>query len=92
MTENASDSHGKYVSSIDVAAGEIIIVYGNESHSSLAGKVLILTPFATEDGSIVWQCGLSTYGTTSGGTPIGDNTSNRSTTVPVQYLHSACKA
>ena len=90
MRPDPASTQGKYVSSVDVVEGEIFIAYGNESHSQLAGKVLVLTPLETEDGYLVWQCGLANYGASNGFTAIGGNTGQSATTVPAEYLPSAC--
>ena len=36
MSQNATDTSGKYVLSVDVTAGTILITYGNEANSVLA--------------------------------------------------------
>jgi type IV pilus assembly protein PilA len=90
MTDTDTDTQGKYVQSVDVVQGEIIITYGNEAHGNIDGMVLILTPFLSEDESVVWQCGLATTGAAF--SAMGANTSNGATTVETQYLPSACRA
>jgi type IV pilus assembly protein PilA len=93
MTPAPSDTQGKYVASLDVLNGEIVILYGKQAHPELAGKTLLLTPFRNNDvlGNLFWQCGLSTLGSRLGATPIGGNTGNRLTTVDARYLPSACQ-
>ena len=91
MTADPYDTQGKYVASIDVIHGEILITYGKESYAGLAGSVLVLTPYATDDGAIVWQCGLSTYGNSRDFEPIGNDTGNSATTVESRYLPNACR-
>jgi type IV pilus assembly protein PilA len=88
MTATATDTQGKYVSQIEVDAGEIEIMYGIEAHANIAGDILVLTPFLSVDESVVWRCGLATTGSSlsamGGDTPTG-------TTVATQYLPSACR-
>jgi hypothetical protein len=91
MTANAGDTEGKYVGSINVVNGEIIIVYDNEAHSNItasSSNTLVLTPFLSTDESVVWRCGLATTGSSL--SPMGAN-STAGTTVPSQYLPSACR-
>jgi type IV pilus assembly protein PilA len=90
MTATDTDTQGKYVQSVNVVQGEIIITYGNEAHGNIDNMVLILTPFLSEDESVVWQCGLATTGAAF--SAMGANTSNAATTVETQYLPSACRA
>ena len=50
---------GKYVESIDVADGVITITYAStdQVNSAIHGATLALTPFATTNLDIAWQCG-----------------------------------
>jgi type IV pilus assembly protein PilA len=95
MTATLTDTEGKYVESIDVVNGEIIIVYGNEAHSNITapnGDTLILTPFLSVDQSVVWRCGLATTGSGASLSAMGGNSSGTSaTTVASNYLPSACR-
>jgi type IV pilus assembly protein PilA len=70
---DGSETQGKYVESVNVVTGEIIITYGNEAHDNIDNMVLILTPFLSEDESVVWQCGLATTGAAF--SAMGANTS-----------------
>src|SRR5450755_3375355 len=58
MTANATDTAGKYVSSVNVTNGSILITYGTtEVNKAITGKTLQLTPYETTDLSVVWRCG-----------------------------------
>jgi hypothetical protein len=63
MSRAATDTGGKYVSSVDVFEGRIDIVYGGEANRIIAGQVLSITPYGIQGGgdswSVVWRCGLS---------------------------------
>ena len=90
MTANATDTQGKYVASINVVTGEIVIVYGIEAPANITAggsNTLILTPFLSIDESVVWKCGLATTGASL--SAMGNDTSG--TDVPSQYLPSACR-
>jgi type IV pilus assembly protein PilA len=98
MTATATDTSGKYVTSVDVANGTIIITYGNDANAQIATQTLGLTPYETPDLSVVWKCGaadapagaalMGTAGTVNvavgnDGTLAGANF--------VQYLPAACR-
>jgi type IV pilus assembly protein PilA len=94
LSANASDSIGRYVTSVDVDDGVLIITYGFEASSAISGLTLTLTPYETPEQSIVWRCGsapapptLAEMGTAGGG--------NRATyiapTVPNRYLPASCR-
>ena len=61
MSPNATDTNGKYVASVGVANGTILITYGNEANTKLqpggTGLTLGLTPYETTDASVAWRCG-----------------------------------
>jgi type IV pilus assembly protein PilA len=90
MTTNAGDTQGKYVLSVDVVNGEIIIVYGNDAHSNITGSganTLVLTPFLSEDDSVVWKCGDAAEGSNLSAM----NADTDGTNIESRYLPSACR-
>ncbi len=80
---------GNRITGIEVVNGAIHITLGNKIAKPLNGKVLSFRP-AVVDGSpkspISWLCGYDTP--VKGMTAIGDNR----TTVPADFLPSACRA
>jgi len=94
LSANATDTSGKYVLSVNVDNGVLVITYGAEANAAINGLTLTLTPYETPDLSVVWQCGfapppagLSEMGTVGGGNaaiPLP-------TTVPLQYLPANCR-
>ena len=48
---------GKYVSSITVTTGEILITFGNDANANILTQTLRLRPGASPNGDIMWQCG-----------------------------------
>ena len=54
---SASDAPiGKYVTSVNVASGSVVITYGNAANTNIAGQRLVLLPGVTNDGEVVWAC------------------------------------
>jgi Tfp pilus assembly major pilin PilA len=72
----AQDS-ARYVDSIEVSDGTILIRYGKAAHSSIAGHTLSLHP-ADVQGTVEWSCGYA------GGDAA-------QTDVAPKYLPSACR-
>jgi type IV pilus assembly protein PilA len=75
MTATATDTSGKYVSSVNVANGSITITFGNQANRLINGATLGLTPYGTPDRSVAWRCanatqpaGTQLLGTAGGGT------------------------
>ncbi|MGH6951433.1 MAG: pilin, partial [Vitreimonas sp.] len=61
MSPTLTDTNGKYVTSVDIVNGTIVITYGNEANTALqpggTGLTLGLTPYETADRSVAWRCG-----------------------------------
>jgi type IV pilus assembly protein PilA len=80
---------GKYVESIIVEAGNIIITYGNQANvANLAGKILTLHPGLSDNNDVIWVCGLATA-------PASMNEVTPAPTTPTdvdgKYLPSNCR-
>ena len=61
MTDiNMVDPTGKYVSSVDQAAGVITITYGANANTKISGKTATLTASDDGNGNIQWKCGPGT--------------------------------
>jgi type IV pilus assembly protein PilA len=91
MSANATDTQGKYVSSVDVNNGVIEIVYGNEANAKIATMQLNLTPYETLDASVAWRCGAANPPANLT-TTLGNGTAAyvNSTVIP-KYLPKACR-
>ena len=61
MSATATDTQGKYVASVQVTNGTILITYGNQANTQLSAtpETLELVPYQTVDRSIIWRCGAS---------------------------------
>ena len=46
----ATDIQGKYVSSVRVEAGEVVVTFGNDADSDLSGHTLVMRPEVTDEG------------------------------------------
>jgi type IV pilus assembly protein PilA len=93
MTANPMDTTGKYVASVDVTDGVLVVTYGNDVNAEITGLMLTMTPYEVL-GAAVWRCGnaapppgLSLLGT-AGGVNVA---SYIAPTVPNQYLPAACR-
>jgi type IV pilus assembly protein PilA len=89
MSNNSTDTSGKYVSAVQVTNGTIIITYGNEANAKITAagsNNLTLVPYQTPDSSVAWRCGRANA-------PAGTNIlgSDLNTTVDVRYLPKACR-
>ena len=94
MTGPATDTSGKYVSSVDVVNGTITVTYGNEANQVIQGSTLALTPYESPDLSVVWQCGNAPVpnGTVLLGTAGGGTTAAAGTTsLTDNYMPSSCR-
>jgi|KBSSwiStaDraftv2_1062776.scaffolds.fasta_scaffold957952_1 type IV pilus assembly protein PilA len=88
MSANANDTKGKYVSSVEVTNGAIIITYnGNETNQKIQGSQLVLTPYLTVDNSVAWKCGNAPAPNGLTNTMGGSGTTN----VTDKYMPKACR-
>ena len=80
-----TNSNSKYVSTISVSGGSIVIVYGVQVNAKVSGSSLSLTPYTDSNNDVIWVCGTAA-------TPA--NVSLTATTgtsnVSAQYLPVAC--
>jgi type IV pilus assembly protein PilA len=79
---------GKYVESVTVANGSVVITYGGMANQNIANGRLILVPGANDAGDIIWTCG--DHAPTApiakrGPGPSGSSLANK-------YLPAACRA
>ena len=80
---------GKYVKSIDVVSGAIVITYGGEAHAALRGRTLTIVPALDAAAqSVEWQCGRGAA--PEGFEPIFEEP-GRLTDVPDDYLPASCR-
>jgi type IV pilus assembly protein PilA len=92
MSTNATDTNGKYVTSVAVLNGIIEIEYGYDANAAIDGQTLQLTPWVTPDGSVAWQCGGanapsgadSAMGSEGSGGTLADDDF-------IRYLPAACR-
>ena len=93
LAPNPTDNSGKYVASVNVANGVLVITFGNEVNADIAGLTLTMTPYEAR-GSVVWRCGNAPApaGLSELGTLGGVNAAVYiAPTVPNQYLPAACR-
>ena len=94
MTANPTDTRGKYVESVNIVNGSLVITFGHEANAAISNMNITVTPYETPDRSVVWRCGyapvpanLSPMGTAGGGTAANHTLP----TVPQQYLPATCR-
>ncbi len=95
LSDTATDTSGKYIVSVDIDNGRIDVTMGNEVNASLDGLVFSLTPYVVNDTSVVWRCGNAVEPPAPAelmGTGTGGNVAVYvATTIPNQYLPTACR-
>ena len=80
---------GKYVSGIALTGSAIIITYGNQANSNVAGKTLSLTPYTDGEQDVVWICGSHAV---PSGASLPTGVSAGTTTVLDKYLPQTCRS
>lgn len=90
MSAAAIDTNGKYVDSVEVTGGEVIITFGNDANTAITPGTLILTPYNSTDNSVSWSCGNANPPDDAVG-PIGANTNPAGTSILDRYLPANCR-
>jgi type IV pilus assembly protein PilA len=98
LSPNPTDTAGKYVESVDVVNGTLVITFGNEASAAIDGLTLTVTPYETPDLSVVWRCGWAPVpGGATPLAPIGTSASaptiaaHIDPTVPERYMPASCR-
>ncbi len=91
------DKSGRYVESIDVDNGTIVIVYGRDSNSKIDGSTLSIQPFVNENGDITWACGMAiqpagTYVNSGGQVGGGTDSTAGSTDLNDKHMPASCRS
>jgi type IV pilus assembly protein PilA len=86
---------GKYVSSVDLKANGVVVVTfsnagGKQANATINTKTLEIDPGVSENGDIIWRCGLKPA-PTLGGTPLMAFAASNATSLVAKYLPSSCK-
>ena len=93
LSANATDTFGRYVASIGVEDGVLVVVYGHDASAVITGLTVTLTPYETPERGVVWRCGYAPVPT--GLVEIGTGSGNPAVyippTVPAQYLPPNCR-
>jgi len=91
----ATDTAGKFVTSVDVTDGVITVTYGYQASAQISGLTFTMTPYETDNLGVVWRCGsapqpagLSVMGTSGG----GNLAVYSAPTVPGRYLPASCRS
>ena len=92
MSATATDTNGKYVTSVAVNNGVITITYGVQANTAITGLTLDLVPYLTPDSSVAWQCGSAAI-PAGAPTPMGGTSTGGTIASPAnaKYLPSACR-
>jgi type IV pilus assembly protein PilA len=98
MTTNANETSGKYVVSVNVTNGSILVTYGNQANRAISTQNLQITPYETPDRSVAWRCGNAVapagaglLGTAGGGTAATYNAGTLGGAALQKYLPAACR-
>jgi type IV pilus assembly protein PilA len=71
MSALGTDTNGKYVTSVDVVTGTIVVTYGNQANAAIGALTLGITPYETADKSVAWRCGSAPVPGNAGNAVLG---------------------
>ena len=88
---DAVPSAGTYESSVSViAGGQIQIIYGGQANATIAGTVMLLTPYTNDNDDVIWVCGLASAPAYLKIAPTAAVPTSDNNTLPAQYMPSNC--
>ena len=93
MSLAPTDTHGKYVSQVDIFEGRVDVTFGRDAHAEIFGQMVSFTPYSSAGGSIVWRCGAAPVPVV-GATALTGNgvtSEHQDPTVASRYLPSTCR-
>jgi type IV pilus assembly protein PilA len=90
MTANDTDTNGKYVTSVQVTNGVILVTYGANANTAIAGMTIGLTPYLSQDNSVAWRCGNAAAPAGAAGVMTGAVYAAGSLTA--KYMPASCRA
>jgi uncharacterized RDD family membrane protein YckC/Tfp pilus assembly major pilin PilA len=80
---------GRYVESIEVVSGTIVITYGAAANADVAGRVLAIVPALDARRALAWACG---YGPAPAGFAPALDGHPRDTDIDERHLPTACRS
>ena len=94
MSPTPTDTNGKFVESVNVVNGVLIVTFGHEAHAAISGLNITLTPYETPELGLVWRCGMAAEpsGLDTMGTSNGAPAAYTEPTVPELYLPASCRS
>jgi uncharacterized RDD family membrane protein YckC len=81
-------SSGRYVESVELVSGMIVITYGAAADDAIAGSVLTLVPALDGQRNLHWACG---YGPAPPGFEVAFESHEGYTDIPERYIPSGCR-
>lgn len=93
----STDIKGKYVDSVEVQDGTIIMTFGSgeATNSNIRGESLALEPGVSANNDVVWRCGradttgFAVFGDLSGASPASDTATTAG--LENKYLPKSCR-
>jgi uncharacterized RDD family membrane protein YckC len=87
--DGALPRSGRYVESVEIVSGMIVITYGAAAHDALAGSVLTIVPALDAAGTLGWVCG---YGRPPAGFESVFEGHMGYSDIEQRFLPSACRS
>lgn len=91
LSAAATDSAGRYVASIDVDHGTVVVTYGSNANAAIADGILALQPYVSGEDGVVWRCGEAAAPDGAQAMESTATTSAAVTQIDARYLPSGCR-
>ena len=90
----AADITGKYVTSMTISNGTIIMQFGSQANKAIENATLSIRPAVSDNSDVVWVCGGGTEPAGSSFTPPGTGavaSGAGTNSLPAKYRPAACR-
>jgi len=95
MTENAVDTAGNYVSSLEVTNGVITVTYSNtapqRANARINGNQIVIIPYVSADGSVAWKCRADATSTATPGGSLMPGAAEGVGNLLAKYAPAECR-
>ena len=94
LTAAATDTSGRFVQSVDIQRGVVIVTFGIDANARLQDRTFTMTPYEDDDLNVVWRCGTAPE--PAGLDPLGTAGGGKTAvyippTVPTEFLPASCR-
>ncbi len=87
----SSSPSGKYVASVAITNGDIVVTYGNQANTNINNATLALAAYTDANNDIIWVCGQHAAPASGATVGSGVGLASANTNIANKYLPQTCR-